>query len=176
MRESSLKEQHEIAIGNALLRELKLDAQWIRHGVDGVEPDLIYQLAGKKVGIEITTAYYDEHQARVEWQLARGELRPDRNGFAYIKKPREWTGEPYKLIAASVQRKLDVKCSKSYSGVDAAWLCIEQHAQLADVSETLEMILHLRISAGHPFERIYLAMYAHVGDGGGFRVYDLLST
>ena len=176
MSKPSLKERYEIAIGDALLRALGLDAQLIGHGADGVEPDLIYQLAGKRVGIEIATAYYDNDQARVEWQLARGELPPDPSGITKIKSPRDWTGEPYKLIAARVQQELDDKCSKSYSGVDAAWLCIEQHAPLADVSETQRLVSRLKISTGHPFERIYLGMYAHIGDGGGFRVFDLLSA
>jgi hypothetical protein len=75
-----------------------------------------------------------------------------------------------------VQQELDDKCSKTYSGVDEAWLCIEQHAPLADVSETQQMVLRLTISTQHPFERMYVGAYAHAGDGGGFRVYDLLSA
>jgi hypothetical protein len=76
MNTPSLKEQHEVAIGNALLKSLGYDGQFIGHGADGVEPDLIYLLAGRRIGIEMATAYYDDRQARVEWQLARGNMQP----------------------------------------------------------------------------------------------------
>ena len=170
----SLKEQHEVAIGNALLRSLGLDGHFIGHGADGVEPDLIYQIAGRRVGIEIPTAYYDDHQAKVEWQLARGDLQPDPSGITAIMRPGDWVDEPRRLIASRVQRELDDKCSKTYSGVDATWLCVEQHAQLADAAETQQLASRVRVSALHPFERVYLGAYSHAGDGGGFRVYDLL--
>jgi len=171
MTTPSLKEQHEIAIGNALLAALGYSSKFIRHGLDGVEPDVIYSLAGRNVGIEIATAYYDHMQARAEWQLARGILKFDSRGIARIGS---WVDSD-KLISAQVQRELDDKCSKNYSGVDAAWLCIEQHAPLTDVSETLDLVARLKIPREHPFEQIYLGSYAHVGDGGGFRVYDLLT-
>jgi hypothetical protein len=166
----SLKEQHEIAIGNALLARLGLNCEFIRHGLDGVEPDLIYSLPGQILGIEVATAYYDEAQATAEWQLARGISKFDSRGIAKIGS---WN-EPDKLISAQVQREIDDKCAKSYSGVDTAWLCIEQHAPLADVDETRELITRLRIPSKNPFAKLYLGFYAHAGDGGGFRVYDLL--
>jgi hypothetical protein len=68
----SLKEQHEIAIGNALLAALGHKSEFVRHGLDGVEPDVIYSVRQRTVGIEIATAYYDDSQAKAEWQLARG--------------------------------------------------------------------------------------------------------
>ena len=170
MTAPSLKEQHEIAIGNQLLRTLGHSCKFMRHGIDGVEPDVIYSLAGRTVGIEVATAYYDHMQAKAEWQLARGISKFDSHGIAKIGS---WV-DPDKLISTQVQREIDDKCSKSYSGVDAAWLCIEQHAPLADVSETLDLVARLRIPREHPFEEIYLGAYVHAGDGGGFRVYDLL--
>lgn len=170
MNTLSLKEQHEVAIGNALLRSLRCDGQFICHGEDDGEPDLIYSIARRRVGMEIATAYYDNAQARVEWQLARGRLKPDPSGLTKIG----FWSEPEKLIFSSVQRELEDKCSKIYSGVDALWLCIEQHAQLADVSETELLVKSVRIPTRHPFEHIYLGFHAYVGDGGDFRVYDLL--
>jgi hypothetical protein len=168
-----IKEQHELSIGNNLLRALGLNAQFTGHGSDGVEPDLIYLHGGRKIGIEIATAYYDEDQAKKEWQSARGALKPDPSGIMKIKGPGDWTGEPRQLIAVSVQQELNDKCSKKYSGVDEAWLCLEQHAPLADVSETQLLVSRLKVPSGHDFKRIYLVAHAHDGDGGGFRVYDL---
>src|SRR4030088_715606 len=131
----SLKEPHEIAIANAVISALGLSNTFLRHGTDGVEPDVIYAIDGRTVGIEVATAYYDDVQAKAEWQLARGILKFDSHGIARIGS---WVDSD-RLISAQVQREVDDKCSKSYSGVDAAWLCIEQHAPAADVSETLEL-------------------------------------
>lgn len=170
MGEVSLKEQHEIAIGNVLLRTLGCDSRFICHGTDGSEPDLIYLIAGWRVGIEIATAYYDDNQAKVEWQLARGILKGRSKGFTKIGS---WI-DPDKLMISRVQKEVDDKCSKTYSGIDEAWLCIEQHALLADVSETQHLVASIKIPPHHPFKHIYLGFYAHAGDGGGFRVYDLL--
>ncbi len=172
MTTPSLKEQHEIAIGNALLAALGYNNAFIQHGHDGVEPDVIYSVADRTIGVEIATAYYDDEQARAEWQLARGISKFDSHGIAKIGS---WS-EPDKLISTRVQQEIDDKCSKCYSGVDVTWLCIEQHAPLADVMETRDLIAHLRIPNAHPFERLYLGFYAHAGEGGGFRVYDILST
>jgi hypothetical protein len=165
----SLKEQYEIAIGNALLAGLGHHSEFIRHGLDGIEPDVIYSVTQRTIGIEVATAYYDEAQAKAEWQLARGISKFDSHGIAKIGS---WE-EPDKLISAKVQREIDDKCSKSYSGVDEAWLCIEPHAPLADVAEVCDLIPRLRIPSVHPFEKLYLGFYAHAGDGGGFRVYDI---
>lgn len=68
----SLKEEHEITIADEFLKALGFTAKFIRHGKDGSEPDVIHSIAGQTVGIEIVTAYYDEGQAKAEWQLARG--------------------------------------------------------------------------------------------------------
>jgi hypothetical protein len=165
-----LRERHEIAIADALLSVLGFGSRFLRHGVDGVEPDVIYEIDSRTVGIEVATAYCDSIQAKAEWQLARGISKFDSNGIAKIGS---WINSD-KLISAQVQRKLDDKCSKSYSGVDEAWLCIEQHAPAVDVSETVELVARLKIPREHPFEQIYLGSYANAGDGGGFRVYNIL--
>jgi hypothetical protein len=68
------KSKHEIAIGNNLLKFLQCDSQLLRHGKDDGEPDLIYSLDSRTVGIEVTTAYYDDGQAKAEWKLARVQV------------------------------------------------------------------------------------------------------
>jgi hypothetical protein len=50
------------------------DSQLLRHGKDDGEPDLIYSLDSRTVGIEVTTAYYDDGQAKAEWKLARVQV------------------------------------------------------------------------------------------------------
>lgn len=163
-----LKEKHELAVGNQLLNALKLDGKLIRHGKDDGEPDLIYSLEGKTLGIEVATAYYHEGQARVEWQLARGVIKPDPPRWVKLGVP----NDPAKVIISSVQQELTDKCAKTYSGANAVWLCIEQHAQLATVLETEQLVATVRIPACHRFERIFLGFHDLWG-GGGFRVFTL---
>lgn len=167
----SLKEQHEITIADAFLKKLGYNGQFTRHGRDGTEPDVIYSVAGQTLGIEIATAYYDNAQAKAEWQLARGITK-----FVSRIIKMGLVRNPDKLISAAVQRAINGKCSKTYLGVDVVWLCIYQHAPLTDVWDTEDLISRLEIPSKHPFEKIYLGFYAPVGDGGGFRVYDLPSA
>jgi hypothetical protein len=170
-REISMKEQkeaHEVAIGNQLLKALELDGKFIRHGKDDGEPDLIYSLGGRTVGIEVATAYYHEGQATVEWKLVRGEIKPDPPRWVKLGVP----NDPNKVIRSVVQKELDDKCAKRYSGVDAVWLCIEQHAPLATVAETEELIAAITVPSNQ-YERIYLGFHASLNDGGGFRVFTL---
>src|SRR5438552_666905 len=111
----SLKQQHERAIGNALLRSLDINGRFCELGIEGVQPDLIYNVAGRHIGIEITTAYYDDFCAKSVWQLARGKLKPDAKGRTRIS--RKVLHEPDKLIVERVQQELNDKCAKAYSGV-----------------------------------------------------------
>jgi hypothetical protein len=121
MTSKERKEQYEIASGDRFLDALQCDRKFIGHGKDDGEPDLIYAIAGKTVGLEIATIYCDEGQAEVEWKLARGEIKPH---------PPRWvvTGswrEPDKLFLARMRQELDDKCAKTYSGVEAVWLCMK---------------------------------------------------
>ena len=161
-----LKEDREKAIGNQLLKALKLDGKLLRHGKDGIEPDLIYSLEGKTLGIEISTAHYDEGTASVEFKMARGEIKPDPPRWVLLGVP----NEPDKVMVSRVQRELDDKCEKHYSGVDAAWLCIEQRAHLSTVADTEKLIAAIKVP-NNEFERIYLVFNAPMNDGGGFRVF-----
>jgi hypothetical protein len=163
-----LKEDREKAIGNRLLKALKLDGKLLRHGKDGIEPDLIYSLEGKTVGIEISTAHYSEGTASVESKLARGEIKRDPPRWVKLGVPKE----PDKVMVSRFQRELDDKCTKHYSGVDAVWICIEQRADLSTVADTEELIAAITIPANQ-FEAIYLVFNAPLQDGGGFHVYRL---
>ena len=165
MNSKELKEQHEIAIGDQFLNALQCDRKFIRHGKDDREPDLIYSLADKTVGLEIATVYCDDDQAKVEWQLARDVIKWDPPRWVKIGS---WT-EPDKLIIARMQQEVDDKCAKTYSGVDTVWLCIELHYPLATVSNTEKLVAAITVPV-HRFQRIYLGFHASVSDGGGFRV------
>jgi len=165
-KKSSPKEKYEIWVGDALLQWLRYDdRQFIRHGIDGEEPDLVYLIEGRKIGIEITVAYCNDHQAKKEWQ------KPGQNGVRRLfARP---LGQPDKLITSRVQRAIDAKCSRHYTGADEVWLCIEQNSPFATISETRHRVATLNIPSQHSFKYIFLGFYANQGDGGGFRAYKL---
>jgi hypothetical protein len=80
VKQKEVKEGHEKAIGNQLLRALKLNGKFLRHGEDDCEPDLLYTFDGKTVEIEIATAFYHNEQAQIESQLALDKLKSGRFG------------------------------------------------------------------------------------------------
>ncbi len=157
---------HEKAIANQLLRALKLDGKFLRHGEDDCEPDLLYSLDGKTVGIEIATAFYHNEQANIESQLALGKFKSGRFGT-----PLGVPNDQDKVVLSRAQWELNDKCSKSYSG-DEVWLCIDLQAPLLEVSEAEQLADAITIPARHKFARIYLGFHALL-DGKGLTVFDL---
>jgi hypothetical protein len=111
VKQKEVKEGHEKAIGNQLLRAVKLDGKFLRHGEDDDEPDLLYSLGGKTVGIEIATAFYHNRQAEIESQLALGKLNSGRFGT-----PLGVPGDQDKVILSGAQWGLDEKLSERVCG------------------------------------------------------------
>jgi hypothetical protein len=163
VKQKEVKEGHEKAIGRQLLKALKLNGKFLRHGEDNGEPDLIYSLDGKTVGIEIATAFYHNEQAEIESQLALGKLKSGRFGT-----PLGVPNGQDKVILSRAQWELDDKCSKSYSG-DEVWLCIDLQAPLLEISEAKQLADAITIPARHKFARIYFGFHA-LFDGKGFTV------
>ena len=166
MKQKEVKEGHEKAIGNQLLRALKLNGKFLRHGEDDCEPDLLYSLDGKTVGIEIATAFYHNEQAQIESQLALDKLKSGRFGT-----PLGVPNDQDKVILSRAQWELNDKCSKSYSG-DEVWLCIDLQAPLLEISEAKQLADAITVPVCHKFARIYFGFHTLV-DEKGFTVFDL---
>jgi hypothetical protein len=163
VKQKDVKEGHEKAIGNQLLRALKLDSKFLRHGDDDGEPDLLYSLGDKTVGIEIAAAFYHNRQAEIESQLALGKLNSGRFGTP-LGVP---DGED-KVILSFAQWELDQKCANRYAG-DEVWLCIHLQAPLLEISEAEQVADAIIIPARHKFARIYFGFHT-LEDGKGFTV------
>ena len=163
MKQRKVKEGHEKAIGNQLLRALKLNGRFLRHGEDDGEPDLLYSLGDKTVGIEIATAFYHNRQAEIESQLALGKLNSGRFGT-----PLGVPGDQDKVILSGAQWELDEKCANGYAG-DEVWLCIHLQAPLLEIPEAKQLADAIIIPARHKFARIYFGFHA-LEDGKGFTV------
>jgi len=168
----SLKQQHEIAVANGLIKNLALPATFLREGDHNKnEPDVICSYRGELLGIEVATAYTDNSEAEREWGIARDKIKVPKGTLVHI-----WGGEePDKKMCARIQQEIDEKCArKPYSGVERLWLCVEQIAGLSsDRDAVLGCVKRLRISTGHPFERIFLYYLSPLLEGNEWHSIEL---
>lgn len=170
MDKRALKREHERFICDTLVETLGLKPSDHKLGNDQGEPDIIYKIDRRSIGIEVATAYYEDSDAQEEWTLARGEREFSAGGI----EPRAAgpIGNPDEVICDRIQRELDDKCAKRYAGADEIWLCIEQRAALSDAGSVAACIKRLLIPESG-FRRIYLFYQAPLSDGGGYRAVKL---
>ena len=164
-----IKRKHERAVADHLLEALKIGTKLERFGdPKNQEPDVIYKIDGRNVGVEVATAYYENSDAKDQWEIAAGE-RPLAAGE---RRPRSAgvIANPDKLICEKVQAELNDKCGRRYAGTDEMWLCINQQAPLSDAKSVEQCVKKLKIPPGHKFTRIYLTYTAPLGEGGGYTV------
>lgn len=161
--------RHEKRTGDSLLCALGIQGEFLRHGDEKSEPDLLYSIAGQTIGIEVTSAYYDENHASAEWRpdpvvvtAGNSEWRP------------YWSGEcSVGLLAVRAQQQLTRKTSKPYCGADSIWLCLHCDGTINDVAEYEALAKSLRIPKAHVFHRLFLTVEASLFEWGGFRAFDL---
>lgn len=83
MNSPELKRQHEKAVADELLKVLGMQATFRRLGDDRGEPDVLYDKEDRVLGIEVATAYYDNSDARQEWEHARGNRKMPADGYEF---------------------------------------------------------------------------------------------
>ena len=170
---ADLKRDHERAVADDLLKNLGFKLVFKRLGDDKGEPDVIYEREdGKTLGIEVSTAYYEEGDAKQEWQHARGEREMPAEG----QEPRDGgvMANPDAQICGKVQKELEVKCTKKYAGTDETWLCIKQIADLSDAESVQDCIGSLKIPDKHGFAHIYLLYLVPDNEGGGSKAEQII--
>lgn len=168
MQATDLKKKHEKAVADQLLKNIGSNATFKRDGNDQGEPDVLYDIDGRVLGIEVATAYYDNSDARQAWEHARGNRQMPQE--RYELRDEGVLKDPDAIICDKVQGELEDKCAKQYQGAEEVWLCIEQRALLlSDEESEKKCVETLTIPAGHHFARIYLFFR----DGGGYRAIQL---
>jgi len=160
---------HEKRTGDSLLGALGIQAEFLRHGDEKSEPDLLYTIGGQTVGIEVTSAYYDRNHASAEWSPDTPEVTAENPEWRPY-----WSGEcSVSLLAASAQKQLTRKAGKPYRGADSIWLCLHCDGAINDVAEYEALAKNLRIPDAHVFQRFFLTVEASLFEWGGFRAFDL---
>ena len=147
------EEQHEKSVADDLLKKLEKRPVGDRPGNPGNnEPDRLYRIDKKTIGIEVVTAYYSEHEAKATAEAdAEKPIAPDEI------RVRKVIGSPDDSICESIQENLDAKCAKKYSGTDETWLCINADAALTELECIKECVDNLDMPENQ-FVRIYVTV------------------
>lgn len=172
-KREAVKKGHEKAVADQLLETLKVESEFVRLGDPGKrEPDVIYKVEGKSVGVEVATAYYEDVNAKDAAEIAAGEKPLYVNEIR--ARSRGVLGDPDRMICERIQAEIDDKCGKVYAGTDETWLCISQDALLSDAASVSECVKKLKLPPKHGFARIYLTCTAPEHEGGKYTAIKLL--
>jgi hypothetical protein len=159
------KEQHEESVANDLLKKLGKRPVADRPGNPTKnEPDRLYQVNKKTIGIEVVTAYYSEQEAKVTAETAAEKpIAPNEIRVGDV------IGSPDDSICESIQENLDAKCAKKYSGTDETWLCVNAEAALTELDRLKECVGKLNVPKNQ-FARIYVTVST---PEGGLEVFEV---
>jgi len=163
-----VKKRYEKAVCDTFIRLYESKFSFYKYGNDKDEPDCFYKLNGKILGIEVTTAYYEDIDAKQEWTLRRKERK-----FSGTGHEERWGGtikESDQKIFDRVQKEINCKCKKQYKRASEYILCIYQNAPLSDDSSNKKMVKKLTISKDCFFSEIYLLFQTPFHDNGGWRI------
>jgi hypothetical protein len=163
-----IKKAHERAVGDELLDSLGIKPASVAHGdPDKNEPDRLYKIDEKTVGIEVVTAYYTEVEARIAHEAAEKPLAANEATVGEI------IGGPDDAICKSIQVNLNQKSAKKYSGTDETWLCINVDAAVTEMATIKECVAGLEVPENHPFTKIFVTVRNPEADGSGLQVIEV---
>ena len=152
------KIQHERAVGDRFIRTYNeiegTGYVFSAHADDGEAPDLVYLDRGRPLWVEVTSAYYDGDDARVQWGNARGDEDAPKewsnHDGAVLKNP-----DPEGQLIRNLNAKLADKCSKRYR--QPCLLVIYVSPGITTGKEFDELAKGIVVPKKHAFEGIYVA-------------------
>ena len=163
-----IKKAHEGAVADQLLEGLGIRPASSGHGdPDKNEPDRLYKIDQKTLGIEVVTAYYTEAEAKVAHKVAEEPLAEDEVMMGEI------IGGPDDAICESIKENLNQKCAKKYSATDETWLCINVEAGITEMAVIVGCIDSLEVPENHVFSKIFVTMHKSEADGGGLGLIEI---
>lgn len=169
--ERNLKRQHERFVCDALVGSVGLKGKFRRYGDDLREPDCIYEVEGESLGIEVATVYPRNIDAEQAWTEARGERQFSQTGHEFRR------GGPIfnsaESVCARIQKEVNDKCRKRYTGVKRLWLCIQETSSTSDEESVKNWLHSITIPEEHIFEAIYLLHQAPTKEGGNWKAFKI---
>jgi hypothetical protein len=164
------KQQSEKAAAEQLLRTLEIDGVFLAYGDPSKsEPDVLFTFCGRKLGIEVATAWPTDSDARDHVTLETGERAFPECG--YEMRSGGVLDSPQRRSCDRIQKEINDKCAKNYKGADEVWLCIEQRSQFLNKEQQLrECLKGVTMPTGHCFAKLYLLYQPDIIEGDGWRV------
>ncbi len=146
------KRVHEKDIAEKLTKLLYPNFVFNRFGNDQGEPDVIFEKDDSALGVEVTTAYYEDVK------------------IANVADIKEMDSQ----MCSVVDRMVLKKSTRKYSGVDKTVLCIETLDPAGSEFSIVNCLLNLSIPEKHPFVEIYVLSYTVVG--GEYEIFKIFPS
>lgn len=166
----SLKAQHERAVGDRFISWYNAkNATAFAFEERGADPpDLIYRDGGRRLPVEITTAYYDDADAIMRWKSARRDPTASAS----------WSGVgPDENLASDIGRRLVEKCQSRLE--PGTVLVVAIYPALTTADEIAALLPTMEVPGNCRFAGIYVAgVFPASSDGSveGYRCWRLGSV
>lgn len=143
-----LKEKLEETVAREFLLAIGNPYKILGNGIPS-EPDILceHQGTGKRVGIEVTSLYYDNNHAKSEWEHAR-KRKPrwyEIRETDYAKNVR---------LCDEIPRSILAKSKKPYTGTDHLILVVFMYPQRLYLCDIEERLYTLNLPTLHVFNEI----------------------
>lgn len=142
------KRAHEREVAEKLTSLKYPDVVFERFGNDHGEPDVLFQDRHTVLGVEVTTAYWEDSEF-----VAEDRVQHD-NFFCEV-----------------ITKRVLVKATRVYENADEIVLCIEARDPGSGEFSILDCLLNIPIPHQHPFHAIYVLSYS--GAGSEYEVFTL---
>lgn len=109
-------------------------------------PDLTYSDGTKDLNIEVCCVYYDDADAKWQWQAARG----------FTNRPTGWSGANFDAgLVGAINNILAEKSAKDYGS--NCILVVHVRPPLTTINDMRELLNDIRLPPRQPFRAIYLS-------------------